>query len=57
MTGFGRSIKEESDSKVKEHMLDHAINLLKVAADFSCSSAKLSYVSFLCQMEQGEITR
>ena len=55
MAGFCRSIKEEPDSKIKEHMLDYGINLLEDATDFSWSSAKASHAVLLCHMEQGEV--
>ena len=55
MVGFCRSIKEESDSKIREYMLDYCINLLEYTTDFSWSSAKASHVVLLCRMEQGEI--
>ena len=55
MVGFCRSIREESDSKTRENMLDYCINLLEEATDFSWSSAKASHVVLLCRMEQGEI--
>ena len=55
MVGFCRSIKEESDSKIRENMLDYCINLLEDATDFSWSSAKASHAVLLCRMEQGEI--
>ena len=43
MVGFCRSIKDESDSKIREHMLDYCINLLEYATDFSWSSAKTTH--------------
>ena len=46
---------EESDSKIKEHMLDYCMNLLEDATDFSWSSAKAIHEVLLCCMEQGEI--
>ena len=55
MVGYCRSIKEESDSKIRENMLDYCINLLEDATDFLWSSAKASHVVLLCRMEQGEI--
>ena len=55
MVGFCRSIREESDSKTRENMLDYCINLLEDATDFSWSSAKASHAVLLCRMEQGEI--
>ena len=57
MVGFCRSIKDESDSKSREHMLDYCINLSEDATDFSWSSAKASHAVLLCRMEQGEIGR
>ena len=55
MAGFCRSIREESDTKVREHMLDYVIDLLDDATDFSWASAKASHAVLLCRMEQGEI--
>ena len=55
MAGFCRTIREESDITVREHMLDHVIDLLDDATDFSWPSAKASHVVLLCRMEQGEI--
>ena len=55
MAGFCRTIREESDMVVKEHMLDYVINILDDATDFSWASAKASHVVLLCRMEQGEI--
>ena len=56
MAVFYRSIKEESDRKIKEYMLDYCINLLEDATDLSWSSPKASHAVFLCQMEQVEIS-
>ena len=55
MTGFCRSMKEESNVQIKEHMLDYVINLLEDANDFSWASAKASHAVLLCQMEQGKV--
>ena len=55
MAGFCRSIREESDTKIREHMLEYVIDLLDDATDFSWASAKASHAVFLCRMEQGEI--
>ena len=56
MAGFCRTIREESDMAVREHMLDYVNNLLDDANDFSWASAKASHAVLLCRMEQGEIT-
>ena len=55
MAGFCRTIREESDMAIKEHMLDYVIDLLDDATDFSWASAKASHAVLLCRMEQGEI--
>ena len=55
MAGFCRTIKEDSDPKNKEFMLDYVINLLDDATDFSWASAKACHAVLLCRMEQGEI--
>ena len=46
MAGFNRTIQEESDGKVREHILDYVIDLVDDATDFSWASAVL-----LCPME------
>ena len=55
MAGFCRTIREESDMAIHEHMLDYVIDLLDVTTDFSWASAKASHAVLLCRMEQGEI--
>ena len=55
MVGFCRSTREESDIKIREHMLDYVIDLLDDATDFSWASAKASHAVLLCRMEQGKI--
>ena len=55
VTGFCRTIKEEQNSKLKEHMLDYMIALLEDAQDFSWGATKASHAVLLCRMEQGEI--
>ena len=56
VAGFGRTIREESDPKMKAHMLEYMIALMDDANDFSCTSAKASHAVLLCRMEQGEVT-
>ena len=55
MTGFCRSMREETNMQIKEHMLDYVINLLEDANDFSWASIKASHAVLLCRMEQGEV--
>ena len=56
MAGFCRTIKEEKNIEMKEHMLDYVIALLEDANDFSWGAAKASHAVLLCRMEQGEIS-
>ena len=55
MAGFCRTIREEPDITIRDHMLDYVIDLLDDATDFSWASAKASHAVLLCRMEQGEI--
>ena len=55
MLGFCRNIREESDSKIREHMLDYAIDLLDDTTNFSWAAAKAHHAVLLCRMEQREI--
>ena len=55
VAGFGRTMRDESDPDLKQHMLDYLIALMDDANDFSWTSAKASYTALLCQMEQGEV--
>ena len=48
-------MKEEQNSKMREHMLDYLVSLLDDVQDFSWGVAKASHVVLLCRMEQGEI--
>ena len=56
MAGFCRTMKEEKNLEMKEHMLDYVIALLEDANDFSWGAAKASHAVLLCRMEQGEIS-
>ena len=56
VAGFYRIMKEEKNSKFKEHMLDYMISLFEDANDFSWDAAKASHAVLLCRMEQGEIS-
>ena len=55
MAGFGRIMKEETNSEIKDSMLDYLVSLLDDANDFSWDAAKASHAVLLCRMEQGEI--
>ena len=55
VAGFGRTIRDESDPIMKQHMLEYLIALMDDASDFLWTSAKASRAVLLCRMEQGEI--
>ena len=55
VAGFGRTMRDESDPIMKQHMLEYLIALMDDANDFSWTSAKASHAVLLCRMEQGEI--
>ena len=55
MTGFCRTMRDESDPKNRACMLDYLIALLDDCNHFSWSAAKSSHAVLLCRMEQGEI--
>ena len=55
VAGFGRTIREESDPKLRAHMLEYMIALMDDANNFSWTSAKASHAVLLCRMEQGEV--
>ena len=49
-------MRNQSDTKIREHILDYVIHLLEDAQDFSWSAAKASHAVLLCRKEQGEIS-
>ena len=55
VAGFCRIMKEETNSSVKDCMLDYLVALLDDAQDFSWEAAKASHAVLLCRMEQGEV--
>ena len=55
VAGFCRIMKEETNSNVKDCMLDYLVALLDDAQDFSWEVAKASHAVLLCRMEQGEV--
>ena len=52
---FGRTIRDEPDPEIRQHMLEYMISLMDNANDFSWILAKASHTVLLCQMEQGEV--
>ena len=56
VAGFCRIMREEKNSKFKDHMLDYMISLFDDANDFAWDAAKASHAVLLCRMEQGEIS-
>ena len=55
VAGFGRTMREETNTELREHMLEYLISLMDDANDFSWISAKASHAVLLCRMEQGEV--
>ena len=55
VAGFCHIMKEETNSNVKDCMLDYLVALLDDAQDFSWEAAKASHAVLLCRMEQGEV--
>ena len=55
VAGFGRIMKEERNSEIKDSMLDYLVALFDDANDFSWDAAKASHAVLLCRMEQGKI--
>ena len=56
MAGFCRTMREETNLNLRDHMLNYLIDLMDDATDFSWSAAKASHAVLLCCMEQGEVT-
>ena len=54
MAGFGRIMKEEQNSEIKDAMIDYLVSFFDEANDFLCDVAKVSHTVLLCRMEQGE---
>ena len=54
-SGFGWTMRDESDPEIRQHILEYMISLMDDANDFSWISAKASHAVFLCHMEQGEV--
>ena len=47
MAGFCWTMRDQPDTKIREHMLDYIIHLLEDAQDFSWSAAKASHAVLL----------
>ena len=56
MAGFCRTMREETNQNLRNHMLNYLIDLMDDANDFSRGAAKASHTVLLCRMEQGEVT-
>ena len=55
VAGFGRIMKEEHNSEIKDAMIDYLVLLFDDANDLGWDAAKASHAVLLCRMEQGEI--
>ena len=55
VAGFGRIMREEKNSKIKDSMLDYMVSLFDDANDFSWDAAKASHAVLLCRIEQGAV--
>ena len=51
VAGFGRTMRDESDPEIRQHMLDY----MDDANNVSWILAKASHAVLLCRMEQGEV--
>ena len=56
MSGFAQIIKEETDTKTKNAMLEYMSDLMDDAQDFGWNPAKASHAVLLCRMEEGKIS-
>ena len=54
MAGFCRTMREETNQNLKDHMLNYLIDLMNDAKDFSWVWPRPAML--LCRMEQGEVT-
>ena len=57
MSGFRVIIREESDVKIKNAMLDYVTDLIQDAQDFGWPSIKGAHALILCHMEEGKFNR
>ena len=55
VAGFGRTMRDELDPEIRQHMLEYMISLMDDANDFSWISAQASHVVLLCRMEHREV--
>ena len=56
VSGCCNIVKEESDPKTKNQMLEYISDLMDDAQDFGWNSAKASHAVLLCRMEEGKVT-
>ena len=56
ISGFCNIVKEESDLKTKNQMLEYICDLMDDAQDFGWNSGKASHAVLLCCMEEGKVT-
>ena len=56
VSGFCNIVKEESDSKAKNQMLEYISDLMDDAQDFGWNSAKASHAVLLCRMEESKVS-
>ena len=56
MAGFCRTMRDETNQNLKDHMLNYLIDLMDDANDFSWGVVKASHAVVLGRMEQGEVT-
>ena len=55
VAGFCRIMRDETNLKNKDSMLDYLISLLEDAQDFSWDAPRASHAVLLCRMEQGDV--
>ena len=56
VAGFSCIIREESDPKTRDHMLEYMTDLMEDSHDFGWSAAKASHAVLLCRMEEAKVT-
>ena len=55
VSGFAQIIRDESNQKTRDNMLDYLADLMEDSHDFGWSSAKGSHAVLLCKMEENKI--
>ena len=54
--GFTRSITDETNNGIREHMLWYLHDLMEDATDFMWGSAKAAHAVLFCKMERGTVS-